>query len=208
MLSEIECHSCFVYSPRDPSGRGIRARNSVHQLKRGDDAIISSACGYIAANLEALDLAEVLGPGVTLVPVPGSKPLRSQDSLWPARNLVRSLVQVGLGRDWQPLLRRATEVRKSAYAPPGMRPTPGEHFDSLATVPPTGSCAAITVVDDVITRGATILAAVSRIRDAWPQIPVQAFAFVRTMSYQPIRENPVPARCRITLEGDQAFRTP
>jgi hypothetical protein len=53
-----------------------------------------------------------------------------------------------------------------------------------------------------------MLAAMSRIRSAWPQIPVNAFALVRTMSYQPIRKNPVPAHCRITLEGDETVRAP
>ena len=145
---------------------------------------------------------------MTLVPVPGSKPLSSRESLWPARSLVTTLVQSGLGRDWQPLLRRATEVRKSAYAPAGMRPTPAKHFDSFATIPANPSCTAITLVDDVITKGATMLAALSRLREAWPHIPVRGFALVRTMSYQPIRRNPVPALCRITLEGDQTIRVP
>ena len=208
MLSEIECHTCFVYSPRDRSRRGIRARSAVHQLKRGDDAIISSVCNYLAANHDSLSLRAVLGPDVTLVPVPGSKPLRPQDSLWPARSLVASLVASGLGHDWQPLLRRTTEVRKSAYAPPGMRPNASEHFDSLSTVPVTPSCTAITLVDDVVTKGATMLAAVSRIKNAWPQIPVHAFALVRTMSYQPIRRNPVPAHCRIILKGEETVRLP
>ena len=113
-----------------------------------------------------------------------------------------------MGRDWHPLLRRVKEVRKSAYAPPGMRPTPGEHFDSLAVSPLHPACAAITLVDDVVTKGATMLAATSRVREEWPEIPVRGFALVRTMSYQPIRKNPLPARCRIRLDGDQAIREP
>ena len=208
MLSECECYAYFVCSPRDRSRRGIRALNSCHQLKRGDDRIISSACRYLAGHLDESDLGAILGPGVTLVPVPGSKPLRSRDSVWPARSLVATLVQSGLGRDWQPLLRRATEVRKSAYAPAGMRPTPAKRFDSFATIPANPSCTAITLVDDVITRGATMLAALSRLREAWPHIPIRGFALVRTMSYQPIRRNPVPVLCRIRLEGDQAIRVP
>ena len=119
-----------------------------------------------------------------------------------------SLVDFGLGRDWHPLLRRVSEVRKSAYAPPGMRPTPREHFDSLVNVPVTPPCTAITLVDDVITKGSTMLAAMSRLKQAWPETPVRGFALVRTMSYQPIRKNPLPARCQIRLDGDQAIREP
>lgn len=155
-----------------------------------------------------LNLAGVLGPEVTLVPVPGSKPLRSQDSLWPARSLVETLVKFSLGRNWLPLLRRVKEVRKSAYAPPGMRPTPREHFDSLTMVSARPSGTAITLVDDVITKGSTMVAAMSRIEGGWPGMPIRGFALVRTMSYQPIRKNPLPARCRITVEDDQASREP
>ena len=157
---------------------------------------------------QELNLAGVLGPEVTVVPVPGSKPLRSQDSLWPARSLVETLVKFSLGRNWLPLLRRVKEVRKSAYAPPGMRPTPREHFDSLTMVSARPSGTAITLVDDVITKGSTMVAAMSRIEGGWPGMPIRGFALVRTMSYQPIRKNPLPARCRITVEDDQASREP
>lgn len=208
MLSEIECYTCFVYSPRDPSELGLKARSACHQLKRGDEKIISSTCRYVATNRETLQLADILGPHVTLVPVPGSKPLHSSDSLWPARSLVESLVRHGMGRDWHPLLLRTTGVPKSAFAPPGSRPTARRHYDTMHAVPANLASTAITLVDDVITKGATMLGALSRLTEAWPDIPVAGFALVRTMSYQAVRKNPLPALCRIRLDGERTVRNP
>lgn len=45
-----------------------------------------------------------------------------------------------------------------------------------STVPPT----AFVLVDDVITRGATMIAAAARLRDLYPDIPIAAFAIART----------------------------
>jgi hypothetical protein len=37
------------------------------------------------------------------------------------------------------------------------------------------------LVDDVITKGRTLLAAAARIQEAFPQTPIRSFAFLRTM---------------------------
>lgn len=37
-------------------------------------------------------------------------------------------------------------------------------------------------MDDVITRGATLLGAVNKLADAFPNAKIRAFAFMRTMS--------------------------
>ena len=41
----------------------------------------------------------------------------------------------------------------------------------------------ITVLDDVITRGATLFACVRQLRESFPAATVRAFAVFRTMSY-------------------------
>lgn len=64
------------------------------------------------------------------------------------------------------------------------------------------------MVDDVITRGATMLAAVSRLCGAFGDIPVCAFAFVRTTSFEPVTANPVPEICKITFDGVTLRREP
>lgn len=46
----------------------------------------------------------------------------------------------------------------------------------------TPDCARLVLVDDVVTRGATLLACASRLMEAYPSIPVTGFAVARTMS--------------------------
>ena len=46
---------------------------------------------------------------------------------------------------------------------------------------PTLRPSRITVIDDVVTKGATLLAAVSRVAEAYDGVEVRAFALLRTM---------------------------
>ncbi len=66
----------------------------------------------------------------------------------------------------------------------------------------------ITVVDDVVTRGATLLAAVSRLARAFPQSRVQAFALIRAMSGQEVQRMLSPCTGTIVLSGGECFRDP
>jgi adenine/guanine phosphoribosyltransferase-like PRPP-binding protein len=60
----------------------------------------------------------------------------------------------------------------------------------------------ITLVDDVVTKGATLLAAASLLAQAFPEAEIQAFALIRTMGLVPEVERIVdPVVGRI-------FRTP
>ncbi|MEM1447466.1 MAG: hypothetical protein AAF957_06835 [Planctomycetota bacterium] len=52
----------------------------------------------------------------------------------------------------------------------------------------------LTVVDDVITRGATMLAAVARLEETFPSAEVRGFALIRTISDRPIAAVKEPAR--------------
>ena len=128
--------------------------------------------------------------------------------LWPSRILAEALVKEGLGRNCQPLLRRMTAVRKSSTAPPGERPDPENHYESFRTHSVTSRPHAVTVVDDVITRGATMLAAVSRLQESLAGIPVRAFAFVRTISFDSVTVNPAPVISKITFTHGRLRRDP
>ena len=165
------------------------------------------ACRHIRDHLEEAGLRDFLGPHATLVPMPRSSPVR-QNSIWPTRSLVEALVRSGLGRDWQPLLERHTVVKKSATAAPGERPGPEDHYESFRVINITRPSDAITVVDDVVTRGATMLAAVSRLQDAFGGKHVRGFAFVRTTSFEPVTANPVPLITTIRFAGGVLSRDP
>ena len=55
----------------------------------------------------------------------------------------------------------------------------------MAIDPQLAVPASITVVDDVVTRGSTLIAAVSLLAEHFPDIEVRGFAVVRTMGLVP-----------------------
>lgn len=107
------------------------------------------------------------------------------------------LREVGLAAAVQPLLLRSYAVRKSAFAATGERPSVHEHYASFAVADAPsvgepldrsrvvrgfgGAGLQLTLVDDVITRGRTLLAAAGRLREAFPSAQIRAFALLRTL---------------------------
>jgi len=64
-------------------------------------------------------------------------------------------------------------------------------------------------VDDVITKGRTLLAAAIRVREAFPGAQVRAFALVRTMGLVPdIGRLLAPCKGVISWVGNDAHRDP
>ena len=108
----------------------------------------------------------VFAPDVVLVPVPGSAP--SRDAAWAAGQLTWALSAVGLAGTVWPGLERRFAVRKSATAVTGERPTVREHFESLCVARLPASPPRIVLVDDVITKGRTLLAAAMRLHGKRP----------------------------------------
>lgn len=141
------------------------------------------------------------GTRVVLVPVPGSSPGQRAD--WAGERLAWCLKEVGLATEVWPVLRRLHGVRKSAFAAVGQRPSVLEHYASFAVDytlrgpavigqgPLVKECRRpelqLTLVDDVITRGRTLLAAAGRLREAFPRAEVRAFALLRTLRLEETR---------------------
>jgi hypothetical protein len=116
-----------------------------------------------------------------LVPVPASAPSIA-GAITVAERLAGALLQQGLGAAVWPGLIRISQVRKSATAQAGTRPSVEDHYNSFAVaelpLPPDR----ILLVDDVVTKGRTLLAAAARLQQAFPQAQIRAFALLRTMS--------------------------
>jgi len=153
-------------------------------------------------------LADFFGATDILVPVPGSAPSVAGGS-WVARQLAIALINEGLGgAEWSGL-RRVRAVHKSATAAPGERPTVKLHYESFcierAATPPEG----IVLIDDVVTKGRTLLAAASRVHEAFPGAQVRAFALVRTMGLVSCVEQLLdPCKGEIRWKAGDAYRSP
>jgi predicted amidophosphoribosyltransferase len=156
----------------------------------------------------SLALRGFFSPEDVLVPVPGSTPAPSQ-RVWAADRLAKALVGEGLGRVAWPGLLRICRVRKSAYALIGARPSVRRHYESFALADSPPRLDSIVLIDDIVTKGRTLLAAAARLRETFPEARIRAFALVRTMGLdvemQALLE---PCRGEIRWLGNDAYRRP
>lgn len=205
-IRELPFASCYVYSPSDARAA---SRLLCVSIKTGrmkalvDRAIqVDRACRFSS-------LAGFFPAAAILVPVPGSSP-----SPWgratPSGRLATVLCEHGFGKGIWFGLRRVRAVRKSATAARGARPSLRTHFDTIAVEsiqrPQTSH---LVLIDDVVTRGRTLLAAALRLREIFPQADIRGFALLRTMGYSPVfNELLVPCTGKIQWVCDDARRSP
>ena len=116
-----------------------------------------------------------------LVPVPTAS-LPNEGSLWVPFQLATALVEKGLGSRVATLLSRTRAVPKAAYSKAKDRLTAEGQYSSMAVQKDLGPVSEITLIDDIVTRGDTLLGAANRLADAYPDAPVRAFAGMRTMT--------------------------
>ena len=188
-LRNVAFCSCYVYSPRGNSFGSAASRQLCARLKLGDAAWLPSYAGVVRElTMRHEAFAELLTADAVLVPVPGSDP--STTRVWAAERLAVALHGVLLGNSVWLGVRRRFPVRKSATALNADRPTTQQHFESLSVQHPsargTSGCSGpprIVLIDDVITKGRTILAAAARLHETFPDAYISAFALVRTMGF-------------------------
>jgi adenine/guanine phosphoribosyltransferase-like PRPP-binding protein len=106
-------------------------------------------------------------------------------------------------------LRRVRAVRKSGTAPPGGRPTVDAHYESFRIEDTPTPPDSVVLVDDVITKGRTLLAAAARVHEAFPGAQIRAFALLRTMGLIPGVEHLLdPCKGEIRWVAGDAHRSP
>lgn len=162
----------------------------------------------IKRDLEKLPFRNLLNENTILVPTPSSS-LLQRDSLWVPQRLARALVKIGLGKEFVTCLSRVYPIRKASTSPPEERPKAKEHYDSMEIVNTLDKPEEILLVDDVVTRGSTLLGAANKLADAFPNARICAFAAMRTISNPDEFQNIIaPCIGTIELHNDDTFRRP
>jgi predicted amidophosphoribosyltransferase len=200
--------SCYVYAPRGAGAIAAASRRMCMRVKNVDPLWVARYAAFVMqTSVNDAHLREMFAPNVVLVPVPGSMPAREGRSS--ALHLARALESLGLGMCVWPGLRRAHAVRKSATAPTAARPSVREHYESFVVAVPAQPLPRILLVDDVITKGRTALAAATRLRAALPDTDVRAFALIRTLGFADRLEG-LAAWCHgvVRWTGEDARREP
>jgi len=188
--------SCFAYLPGGCGSACEEGRALCRHVKAADRAWLPRLAARVW--LEAAGhghFAGTFGRRVVLVPIPGSSAV--QGAAWVGERLAWCLREMGLAAQVWPILRRRSAVRKSAFAPARERPSVLEHYASFAIERAVlgrkllGDCSLLaerggtglqlTLIDDVITRGRTLLAAAGRLHEAFRGAEIRSFALLRTL---------------------------
>ncbi len=185
------------------------ARRATLRLKQSDPRVTERIALRLSERLNEGMFESYFGPETTLVPAPGHAPPQSdtQQSSTMALAQALQLRHLGVAKS---LLRRVSKVNKAAWSPQGERPTLSDHYRTIQVVElpqlPIGSHERMTIVDDVVTTGATLFACAARLMETFPDAEIVAFAAVRTLSgVDQIDEIVAPVENgRITLVGEDA----
>jgi pyrimidine operon attenuation protein/uracil phosphoribosyltransferase len=199
--------SCYIYSPRGEGFGSEGSRELCQRLKASDPEWLPRYVGKVREQtIRHEAFAGLFGNAVVLVPVPGSAPAPGG---WAAERLAVALQGIGLGRSVWRGVRRCCAVRKSATALNADRPTVQQHYESFSVGRSAVTPQRMVLVDDVITKGRTILAAAARLHEAFPNADIRAFALVRTMGFLADVAIPLePCQGFVRWAGGDARRDP
>ncbi len=201
--------SCYVYSPFGCNDASERSRLLRDLLKAGDALFMVKYAERVSQQVrDSSPLTGFFSPESVLVPIPGSAP-QGGAGRTVADMLATALLGEGLGHVVWAGLHRVRPVLKSATAVPGSRPSVAAHYASFAADASGGCLRQIMLVDDIVTKGRTLLAAAARLREALPQAEIRAFALIRTMGLVPdVNRLLDPCVGEIRWKSGDAVRTP
>lgn len=197
-LKRLEFGSLFSYVPKKnfisemPEEAKI-ALNFMTYLKQ--DKIVSvrmkdltkdmPVSDYVALALrnkiDSLPFKDFFASKPVLIPVPRSSPL-TKDALWVPNNIANAMVEMGLGSKVISCLSRTSSVNRSAQSTPSKRPLPMDHYNSVSVNKTLTPLQNVLLVDDIVTRGSTLMGMANRLLDDYSSVEIRAFAAIRTIS--------------------------
>lgn len=163
----------------------------------------------IASSLTTLPFSYFFGEDTILIPVPKSS-LMQPNTLWVPLNIANALVKNHLASKVVSALERVKPVTRSSSVPAEYRPKAEDHYNSIEVKEKLLSAQKIVLIDDIITRGSTLIGAVNKLFDVFPDKEFYAFAVMRTISNpQEFGSWHSPVKGEITLREDgETFRRP
>lgn len=213
-ISKVEFGSLLTYTPRGTSKKANEARTVMTYLK--NDKITRTGIPtseYLAKEMKKeitkFPFSDYFNSNAVLVPTPKSSLLKS-GTLWVPERLTKELVKVGLGKSSESCLERVKAVSRSSGQRIGSnRPKAFQHYESMQVKKLLFKPEEIVLVDDVITRGSTVMGGANRLAKAFPKAKIRAFAMMRVMS-DPYDFADVEDPCigSITRIGEDTSRIP
>ena len=201
--------ACYIYSPKGDSEVSQRSRQLCARVKNGSTRWLKSYAACVHHEVvHGVSFREFFTEHTLFVPIPERYSL-VRTPFWAARRLALELHATGLAEGVWTGLRRISSVEKSASAWMWERPTVQQHYRSFGVIPSSRSPTDVVLVDDVITKGRTLVAAAMRLHEAFPNADIRAFALVRTMGFVIDVERVFdPCQGEIRWTGEDAYRSP
>src|SRR5438132_5972585 len=209
-LQRIEFGSLLSYSPHGYSASDIASKGWMVAVKQ--DQFVQTGARRIPMSefvsetveqsLDRLPFSRLFAGKPVLVPTPSSS-LKKPDSLDVPIRIATALMKKKLGNDVAECLVRVKPLPKSATSAAASRSTVAQHFDSFEVQGTLTKPESILLVDDVVTRGATLLGAANCLVESSPDAKVAAFVALRAVSnpseFKGVRE---PVIGSITLQAN------
>jgi hypothetical protein len=207
LIERLASAAPFVYSTRGTSQVSKKSRELRDRIKSGDEALFRQIAHHLGKLVSDGLFPGFFGGDISLVPVPGHTPL-APGAISTTLRIARALADCGLGSGVSPLLTRVKPVQKSAFAAPHERPRARDHYDSMAVTSSLLVPRKIMLIDDVVTRGATLLGAASRIAAELPGAEILGFVLVRAVTDGEIATIRDPCVGTIELKDGESLRRP
>jgi predicted amidophosphoribosyltransferase len=181
LILRLSFASALVYSTRGTSQVSFKSRRLRDRIKRGEQLLLDQIAEHVKALANDGKFPGFFDSDVALVPVPGHAPL-APGAVSTTERIAIALRRQRLGGEVVSLLERAVLVNKSAFALAQDRPRANDHLQSLALKPQLINARRFLLVDDFVTRGATLIGASSRIEEGFKGADIRGFALVRSMT--------------------------